>query len=159
MCRSDLTSGDRVGHRRAYGQGSGMIRITISPREWGLGEWGDRRRTARPSPQGCTRAAQPQRWVFDDTAPTLASEEKIAEHRADGENLLELSDHGFIGVCSRVRPVFVNVDGLRLMDEHISHATATDSALIKPGPLLMIRPAGGERPADPRHLAPGSGEA
>jgi hypothetical protein len=48
--------------------------------------------------------------VFDDTGSTLASEEKIAEHRAAGENLLELSDHGFIRILFTSSAGFVNVE-------------------------------------------------
>jgi hypothetical protein len=43
--------------------------------------------------------------VFDDTGSTLASEEKIAEHRAAGENLLSCRIVVSSGSCSRVRPV------------------------------------------------------
>jgi hypothetical protein len=48
--------------------------------------------------------------VFDDTGSTLASEEKIAEHRAAGENLLELSDRGFIRILFTSSAGFVNVE-------------------------------------------------
>jgi hypothetical protein len=48
--------------------------------------------------------------VFDDTGSTLASEEKIAEHRAAGENLLELLDHGFIRILFTSSAGFVNVE-------------------------------------------------
>jgi hypothetical protein len=50
--------------------------------------------------------------VFDDTGSTLASQGKIAENRAVGESLLELSDHGFIRILFASSAGFVNVERL-----------------------------------------------
>lgn len=112
MCRSDLTSGDRGRTPKgAYGQALAMIsHHHLAARMWArrMGVIGDEQLDL------LLRVYKGERTfnagVFDDTGSTLASEEKIAEHRAAGENLLELSDHGFIRILFTSSAGFVNVE-------------------------------------------------
>ena len=80
--------------------------------------------------------------VFDDNGCTLATEEKIAEHKAVGECLSDLSARGLIRILFTSSTGFINVERITPAGRDcLARALAIRSALIAPEGLPMIQPA------------------
>ena len=80
--------------------------------------------------------------VFDDNGCTLATEEKIAEHKAVGECLSDLSARGLVRILFTSSTGFINVERITPAGRDcLARALAIGSALIAPEGLAMIQPA------------------
>ena len=80
--------------------------------------------------------------VFDDNGCTIATEERIAQHRLMGECLRKLSEFGFIRVLYTSSTGFINVERITPAGRDcLARALAIGSALIAPEGLAMTRPA------------------